>query len=216
MLEALMELLGYARKLLPLMELYTARRMATAPVRDRANEEFQNYAAEVLRANRADLMELRSGLEAVQQRLRVIDEQSSALQRETTRLIDQQRTVLIAAVVAAVASVGALIVSIIALARRLLLFPFPDTSSNHAVLIEWKPLTLVSLVDANANPRFSAGPRAKRASTNVNPHPRQISFASMQEPDQPNPSASPRNMDIVLDAEPGAPVRDYSKCSRRG
>ncbi|HKT24697.1 MAG TPA: hypothetical protein VJR04_08830 [Terriglobales bacterium] len=118
MLELLMELLGYVRKLLPLMELYTARRMATAPVRDTASEEFQNYAAEVLRANRADLMELRSGVEAIQQRLRVIDEQSSALQRETTRLIDQQRMILIAAVVAAVGSVGALIVSIIALARH--------------------------------------------------------------------------------------------------
>lgn len=118
MLEVLMELLGYARKLLPLMELYTARRMATAPVRDAASEEFQNYAAEVLRANRSDLMELRSGLEAVQQRLRVIDDQSAALQRETTRLIDQQHTILIAATVAAVSSVGALIVSIIALARR--------------------------------------------------------------------------------------------------
>ena len=118
MLELLMELLGYVRKLLPLMELYTARRMATAPVRDTASEEFQNYAAEVLRANRADLMELRSGVEAVQQRLRVIDEQSSALQRETTRMIDQQRMILIAAVVAAVASVGALIVSIVAIARH--------------------------------------------------------------------------------------------------
>ncbi|HEU5234553.1 MAG TPA: hypothetical protein VFU50_16955 [Terriglobales bacterium] len=118
MLEVLMELLGYARKLLPLMELYTARRMATAPVRDTGNEEFQNYAAEVLRANRSDLMELRSGLEAVHQRLRVIDEQSAALQREMTRVIDQQRTILIAAVVASVASVGALIVSIIALSRH--------------------------------------------------------------------------------------------------
>jgi hypothetical protein len=63
-------------------------------------------------------MELRSGLEAVQQRLRVIDEQSSALQREAARMIDQQRTIVIAAIVAAVGSVGALIVSIIALARR--------------------------------------------------------------------------------------------------
>ncbi|GEM_PF-3022665 len=118
MLEVLMELLGYARKLLPLMELYTARRVATAPARDTASEEFQNYAAEVLRANRSDLMELRSGLEAVQQRLRVIDEQSTALQREITRLMDQQRTLVIAAIVAAVGSVGALIVSIIALALR--------------------------------------------------------------------------------------------------
>jgi len=117
MLEAVMELLGYARKLLPLMELYTARRMA-APVRDTASEEFQNYAAEVLRANRSDLIELRSGLESAQQRLRVIDDQSAALQREMTRLIDQQRTIVIAAMVAAVASVGALIVSIVVLARH--------------------------------------------------------------------------------------------------
>src|SRR5690348_11808067 len=117
MLEALMELLGYARKLLPLMELYTARRMA-APVRDTATEEFQSYAAEVLRANRSDLMELRSGVESVQQTLRVIDDQSSALQRETMRLIDQQRTIVIAAGIAAIASIGALIVSIIALVRR--------------------------------------------------------------------------------------------------
>ena len=118
MLELLMELLGYVRKLLPLMELYTARRMATAPARDHASEEFQSFAAEALRANRSDLMELRSGLEAVQQRLRVIDEQSAALQRETTRLIDQQRTIVIAAIVAAVASLGALILSIIVVARR--------------------------------------------------------------------------------------------------
>ena len=118
MVELLMELLGYARKLLPLMELYTARRMATAPVRDTANEEFQSFAAEALRANRSDLMELRSGFEAVQQRLRVIDDQSAALQRETTRLIDQQRTIVIAAIVAAVASVGALILSIVVVARR--------------------------------------------------------------------------------------------------
>lgn len=118
MLELLMELLGYVRKLLPLMELYTARRMATAPTRDHASEEFQSFAAEALRANRSELMELRSGLEAVQQRLRVIDDQSSALQRETTRLIDQQRTIVIAAIVAAVASVGALILSIVVVARR--------------------------------------------------------------------------------------------------
>jgi len=118
MLEVLMELLGYARKLLPLMELYTVRRVATGPVRDTAREEFQSYAAEVLRANRSDLMELRSGVESVQQTLRVIDDQSSALQRETMRLIDQQRTIVIAAGIAAIASIGALIVSIIALVRR--------------------------------------------------------------------------------------------------
>lgn len=118
MLEILMELLGYARKLLPLMELYTARRMATAPIRDTASEEFQSFASEALRANHSDLLEVRSGLEGVQQRLRVIDEQSAALQRVTTRVIDQQRMILIVAVVAAGASVGALIVSIIALARR--------------------------------------------------------------------------------------------------
>ena len=117
MLELLVELLGYARKLLPLMELYAARR-AAAPVRDTAAEEFQNYAAEVLRASRSDLMELRSSVEGVQQRLRVIDDQTSSLQRELTRLLDQQRTILITAAIAAGASIGALIISIIVLLRR--------------------------------------------------------------------------------------------------
>ena len=118
MLELLMELLGYARKLVPLMELYTARRVATAPVRDTASEEFQSFAAEALRSNQSDLMDLRSGLEAVQQRLRVIDDETASLQRETTRLLDQQRMILITVVISAVASVGALIVSIISVARR--------------------------------------------------------------------------------------------------
>lgn len=117
MLELLTELLGYARKLLPLMELYTARRIAS-PVRDRAAQEFQSYTAELLRATQSDLLDLRAGLEGVQQRLRVIDDQSAALQRETARIVDRQRIVVIAALVSAVASVGALILSIVALARR--------------------------------------------------------------------------------------------------
>lgn len=117
MLELLPELLGYARKLLPLMEIYAARRPA-APVRDPATQEFQAYAAEILRANRADLMELRSAVESLQQRQRVIDEQSVALQREIARAADQQRAILIAAIVAAVCSLGALITGIIALARH--------------------------------------------------------------------------------------------------
>jgi len=116
-LELLPELLGYARKLLPLMEIYAARRPA-APVRDPATQEFQAYAAEILRANRADLMELRSAVESLQQRQRVIDEQSVALQREIARAADQQRAILIAAIVAAVCSLGALITGIIALARH--------------------------------------------------------------------------------------------------
>lgn len=111
------ELLGYARKLLPLMEIYAARRPAT-PVRDPATQEFQAYAAEILRANRADLMELRSAIEGLQQRQRVIDEQSVALQREIARAVDQQRAILIAAIVAAVFSLGALVTGIISLTRH--------------------------------------------------------------------------------------------------
>jgi hypothetical protein len=117
MFELLPELLGYVRKLLPLMEIYAARRPA-APVRDAATQEFQAYTAEVLRANRADLMELRSSMEGLQQRLRVIDDQSVALQREVSRAADQQRAILIAAIVAAVCSLGALVTGIIALSRH--------------------------------------------------------------------------------------------------
>jgi hypothetical protein len=117
MFEILTELLKYARKLLPLMEIYAGRRMAQ-PVHDPAAQEFQNYAAELLRANRADLMELRSAIESVNQRLRVVDDQSIAFQRELSRVADQQRALMIAVIVAAVASLGALITGIIAVARH--------------------------------------------------------------------------------------------------
>jgi hypothetical protein len=117
MFQILTELLGYARKLLPLMELYIARRPAQ-PMRDPATEEFQNYTAELLRANRADLMELRSTLEGVHQRLRVIDDQSVTLQRELARIADQQRTIMIAVVVAAVGATGTLIAAVVAMSRH--------------------------------------------------------------------------------------------------
>ena len=117
MFQILTELLGYVRKLLPLMELYIARRPAQ-PVRDPATQEFQNYTAELLRATRADLMELRSTLEGVHQRLKVVDDQSIALQRELARIADQQRTMMIAVVVAAVGAIGALITAIIAVSRH--------------------------------------------------------------------------------------------------
>jgi len=117
MFQILTELLGYVRKLLPLMELYVMRRPAP-PTRDHATEEFQNHVAELLRANRADLMELRSTLEGVHQRLKVIDDQSVTLQRELARIADQQRTMMIAVVIAAVGATGALITAIIVLSRR--------------------------------------------------------------------------------------------------
>lgn len=117
MFEILTELLGYARKLLPLMELYTGRRSAH-PVRDPATQEFQNYTAEALRAHRAELLELRSTMESLHQRLRVVVDQSVALQREMARIADQQRAMMIAVIVAAVASVGALVTGILAVARH--------------------------------------------------------------------------------------------------
>ena len=117
MLQLLTELLGYARKLLPLMELYAARRPAQ-PVRDPATLEFQSYAADALRSHHSDLVELRSALESVQQRLRVIDDQSVSLQRELSRVADQQRTLLIAVAIAAAASVGAFVMAIILVARH--------------------------------------------------------------------------------------------------
>ena len=118
MFEILTELLSYARKLLPLMELYVARR-PSQPVRDPATQEFQAYAAELLRQNRADVMELRSTLEAVNQRLRVMDEQSISLQRDLSHIADQQRLTMIAVLVAAVASIGSLITAIIAISHHL-------------------------------------------------------------------------------------------------
>src|SRR5215469_20779 len=112
MLQLLTELLGYARKLLPLMELYSARRSAQ-PMRNHATHEFQSSTTEALRAHHSDLVELRSALEGVQQRLRVIDDQSVALQHEVSRMADQQRMLLIAVAVAAIASVGAFVMGII-------------------------------------------------------------------------------------------------------
>jgi hypothetical protein len=116
MFEILIELLGYVRKLLPLMELYVARR-PTQPARDPATQEFQAYTAELLRLNRAELMELRSTLEGVNQRLKVIDEQSVALQRELSRMADQQRAMFVIVAIAAVISAGALIAAIVATHR---------------------------------------------------------------------------------------------------
>lgn len=117
MFQILTELLGYVRKLLPLMELYTARRVAQ-PMRDPATLEFQVQVAEVLRSSRADLVEMRSTIEGVHQRLKVVDDQSVAIQREVARIADQQRTMMIAVVIAAVSAVGALITAIVAVARR--------------------------------------------------------------------------------------------------
>lgn len=117
MFEILTELLNYARKLLPLMEFYAARK-AAQPARDPGQQEFQSYAAEALRANRADLMELRSTIEGVHQRLRVIDEQSVAVQRELARIADEQRMILIAVLIGAIGAVGALVTAIIAVARH--------------------------------------------------------------------------------------------------
>jgi hypothetical protein len=117
MFQLITELLGHLRKLLPLLEIYTARR-PVAPVRDPAMEEFQRYAAEVLRENRRDLMELRSVSESVNQRLRVLDEQSASMHRDLGRIAAQQRALLTAAVIAAVGAVGTLVVSILILAKR--------------------------------------------------------------------------------------------------
>jgi hypothetical protein len=117
MFEILTELLGYARKLLPLLEIYTGRRKSH-PMRDPATQEFQSYVAEVLRANQAHLLELRAVVEGVHQRLRVVDEQSVALQRELTRIAEQQRTLVIAVAIAAVASIGALVTGIIAISHH--------------------------------------------------------------------------------------------------
>lgn len=117
MFQILTELLGYVRKLLPLMELYMARRPAQ-PVRDPASEEFQRYIAEALRANRESLIELRSAVETVNQRLKVLDDQASSYQRDLSRMADQQRAIMIAVIVSALASVGALIAAIVAVARH--------------------------------------------------------------------------------------------------
>ena len=117
MLQLLSELLGYARKLLPLMELYAARRPAQA-VRDPATQEFQSYATDAFRSHHSDLLELRSAVEGVQQRLRVIDDQAVSAQREISRIVDQQQILLIAVAIAAAASVGALVLGIILVAHH--------------------------------------------------------------------------------------------------
>jgi hypothetical protein len=115
--EVLTELLSYARKLLPLMEIYTARRVSQ-PVRDPATQEFQAQVVEVLRSSHADLVDMRSTLEGVNQRLKVVDDQSVTMQRELVRIADQQRTMMIAVIIAAVASVGAMVTAIVMVARR--------------------------------------------------------------------------------------------------
>ena len=117
MFQLLTELLGYARKLLPLMELYNARRPAQ-PIRDPATQEFQNYAARALRSHHSDLMELRSALEGIHQRLRVVDDQSVVLQREVARMADRQRTLLIGVGIAAVASLSTLVLVIVLVSRH--------------------------------------------------------------------------------------------------
>jgi hypothetical protein len=117
MLQLLTELLGYARKLLPLMEFYAARRPAQ-PTRDPATEQFQSYTADALKSHHSDLLDLRSALENVQQRLRVIDDQSVALQRELSRTTEQQRILLIAVAITAATSLGTLIMAIILLVRH--------------------------------------------------------------------------------------------------
>ena len=99
------------------MELYAARRTAR-PVRDSATQEFQSYTSEALRSHQHNLMELRSALESIQQRLRVIDDQSVSLQREVARMADQHRILLIALTVSAVASVATLVMGIILVSRH--------------------------------------------------------------------------------------------------
>lgn len=116
LLQLLAELLSYARKLLPLMELYTARR--AAPVRDSAVQEFQQSTAEMLRENRRDLLELKSSFESIQQRLRVLDEQAIAGQQELARIAHRQQGITIAVVISAVASIIAAIFGIIIVVRR--------------------------------------------------------------------------------------------------
>ena len=118
MFQILTELLGYVRKLLPLMELYMARRPAAQAARDPMSEEFQRHMADALRANRESLMELRSGVETINQRLKVLDEQATAQQRELTRLADHQRLMMIIVIVSAAASLGAFVAAIFAALHR--------------------------------------------------------------------------------------------------
>ena len=117
MFEILTELLSYIRKLLPLMELYMARRSAH-PVRDPGNDELHRQIVEALRANRESLMELRSAVETVNQRLKVVDELATAHQRELSHIVDQQRTMMIAIIVSAAASLAAFVIAILLLSHR--------------------------------------------------------------------------------------------------
>lgn len=112
MLQILTELLSYTRKLLPLLEIYNARR--PVHVHDAVNEEFQQQVVEALQQSRKEMLELRSEIEMAQQRLRVIDEHSAAVQRELSRLGDQQRTMMIAIVIGAAFALGALIAAVVA------------------------------------------------------------------------------------------------------
>ncbi len=116
LLQLLAELLGYARKLLPLMELYAARR--AAPGQDSAAQEFQQSTAEMLRDQRRDLMELKSSFEAIQQRLKVLNEQAIAGQQELARIAERQRAIMIAAVISAAASIAAVVLGVILAVRR--------------------------------------------------------------------------------------------------
>jgi chromosome segregation ATPase len=116
LLQLIPEVLSQMRHLSALVEAYAARRAAN-PEREAAMQEFQQAVAEALRESRQDSMELRSAIEAVQQRLKVIDEQSVALQQGLARIADTQRTLLVAATMAAAAAAGALIAAVILLVR---------------------------------------------------------------------------------------------------
>jgi cytochrome c-type biogenesis protein CcmH/NrfG len=116
LLQLLAELLGYARKLLPLMELYASRR--TAPIHDSAAQEFQQSVVEMQRENRRDLLELKSSFEAIQQRLKVLDDQAVAGQQELARIAHRQQGIAVAVVVSAIASIAAMILGIIVAVRR--------------------------------------------------------------------------------------------------
>ena len=116
MLELITELLSYARKLLPLMEMYMARR-PSPPAHDPSLDEFKGQVTGSLRELHSQVMGLHSELETLNQRLKVLDEQSQALQREWMQVADQQRTVMIAVVIAAIAAVGALVTGVIAVVR---------------------------------------------------------------------------------------------------
>lgn len=116
LLQLLSELLNYARKLLPLMELYAGRR--AVPVRDAATQEFQQYAAEMLRDQRRDVMDLKSSFESIQQQLKFLDDQALATQQQLTRIADRQRAITIGVVISAAASIAAVILGVVVVVRR--------------------------------------------------------------------------------------------------